>query len=141
MPSVERAGRAFAEDTVKESHESFHKAMERVQDYFKGLHQDTFLEEARIRKRLGEIQSKLYFTEDGLRELKLQREAEKLTRELHAIKKRNVQAQQTFTEDREKHADQQRRRHEPKLRIRLVSAAVVRAPAPAAPAPAPSPAA
>jgi hypothetical protein len=128
LPAVEGAGRTFAQEAVAESRDAFAKAMERVGDYFKSLHQDTHLEEARIRKRLGEIQSKLYFTEDGLRELKLQREQERLTEELHALKKRNTQASESMQGERAKQAELLRRRHEPKLRIRLVAATVCRAP-------------
>jgi hypothetical protein len=130
LPRVEEAARNLAAEALRESHDAFAKAMARVHDYFTGLHQDTFLEEARIRKRLGEIQSKLYFTEDGLRELKLQREADRLSTELHALKKRNTQAQEALQADRDKHAETLRRRHEPKLRIRLIAATLVRAPPP-----------
>lgn len=135
LPAVESVGRSFSADAVKDAHEAFGKSMERVQDYFKGLHQDTHLEEARIRKRLGEIQSKLYFTEDGLRELKLQKEQERLTRDLHDLKKKNTSAQETIAADREKHAEQLRRRHEPKLRIRLLAATIIRPPSPPRPPP------
>lgn len=130
LPAIERAGRLFAEEAVRESREAYAKAMERVADYFKSLNQDTHLEEARIRKRLGEIQSKLYFTEDGLRELKLQREQDRLTEELHALKKRNTAAQEGMSAERGKQAELLRRRHEPKLRIRLVAATLCRAPRP-----------
>lgn len=128
VPLVERAGRAFAQESVKESYDAFAKSMERAKEYFQGMKQDTFLEEARIRKRLGEINSKLYFTEDGLRELKLQQEQDRLTKELHALKKKNTQAGDQIVADRGKEEDKQRRRHEPKLRIRLVAATLVRAP-------------
>jgi len=133
MPAIEGMGRAFAQEAVAESRDAFAKSMERVGDYFKSLHQDTHLEEARIRKRLGEIQSKLYFTEDGLRELKLQREQERLTDELHALKKKHTQAQETMSGERVKQADLLRRRHEPKLRIRLIAATICRAPKAARP--------
>lgn len=134
VPAVERAARSFGQEAVRESHEAFQKAVQGVQHYFQGVRQETFLEEARIRKRLGEIQSKLYFTEDGLRELKLQREQERLTRDLHELRKRNTRASDTISQEREGHIERQRRRHEPKLRIRLVAA--TRVCAPAAPPPA-----
>ena len=79
VPPVEAAARNFAQDAVKESEEIFHKSLGRVTEYFQGLRQETASEETRIRKRLGEIQSKLYFAEDGLRQLKLERERERLT--------------------------------------------------------------
>lgn len=129
VPAVEPAGREFAAEAVRDSQDAFSKSIGRVQQYFQGLKHETFLEEARIRKRLGEIQSKLYFTEDGLRELKLQREQEKLTRELHELRQRNLQAEDTLRGDESGHLEKQRRRHEPKLRIRLVAVTLVAAPA------------
>lgn len=130
---VEAAARRFAETAVRESHEGFEKSIGRVKQYFEGMKHETFLEEARIRKRLGEIQSKLYFTEDGLRELKLQREQEKLTEELHNLKQRNTQAEDTISKNELDQLEKQRRRHEPKLRIRLVAVTVVTRPGPQEP--------
>lgn len=127
MPLVQQASRSFAAASVKESTESFHKAMDRVQQYIQGMRQDTYLEEAKIKKRLGEIQSKLYFTEDGIRERKLQMERDKLTDELHELKQRNKKAESAYVQERAKHEDQLRRRHEPKLKIRLVAAVSTRA--------------
>lgn len=140
VPAVERAGRSFAAAAVRESHEGYGQAMERVKQYVQGMKQDSYLEEAKLRKRLGEIQSKLYFTEDGLRELKLQREQERLTAELHVLKKRGIEAGEATQQEWAKHEETQRRRHEPKLRIRVIGATVTHMPAPVAalePAPAP----
>jgi len=92
------------------------------------MKQDSYLEEAKLRKRLGEIQSKLYFTEDGLRELKLQREQERLTAELHVLKKRGIEAGEATQQEWSKHEETQRRRHEPKLRIRVIGATVTHLP-------------
>lgn len=134
LPAVERAGRIWCAPAVEESKESFYQSIERVRQYFQGMKQDTFLEEARIRKRLGEINSKLYFTEDGVRERKLQGEADRLTEELHALKKKNTQTSVVLEAEGEGAVDKQRRRHEPKLRIRLVAATLIVTQAPPAPA-------
>lgn len=128
LKPVEAAARRFAEEAIAESRESFERAVGRLKQYFEGLKHETFLEEARIKKRLGEIQSKLYFTEDGRRELKLQREQEKLTKDLHRLRQHHTQADDHLEKDETGQLDKQRRRHEPKLRIRLVAVTLVRAP-------------
>jgi hypothetical protein len=126
MPSVESAARAFAQDAIRESHEAFRKYLGRVNEYFQGLRQESAGEEARIRKRLGEIQSKLYFTEDGLRQLKLERERDRLTQELYQLKQKRTQGEEKLSSDESDHVQRQRRRHEPKLQIRLLGATLVR---------------
>lgn len=135
---LEQMAREFAHETLRESQDGFEKAIVRVRQYYEGMKQETFLEEARIRKRLGKIQSKLYFTEDGLRELKLQREQEKLTKELYTLKQRKTHSEDTLVKDESDHVEKQRRRHEPKLRIRLIGVTLVRAPG-SAPEPPPPP--
>lgn len=126
LPMVEAAGRAFAQDAVRESAEAFQKYMGRVSEYFQGLRQETASEETRIRKRLGEIQSKLYFAEDGLRQLKLERERDRLTQELYQLKQKRTQSEDKLSTDETEHGERQRRRHEPKLQVRLVAATLVR---------------
>lgn len=126
MPTVESAARAFAQDAVRESHEAFRKYLGRVNEYFQGLRQESAGEEARIRKRLGEIQSKLYFTEDGLRQLKLERERDRLTQELYQLKQKRTQGEEKLSSDQTEHVQRQRRRHEPKLQVRLLGATLVR---------------
>lgn len=135
LPSVEAAGREFARDAVRESAEAFHKSLGRVDEYFHGLRQESASEEARIKKRLGEIQSKLYFAEDGLRQLKLERERDRLTQELYQLKQKRSLHEDRLTADHLEHAERQRRRHEPKLSVRLVAATLVTEPAAAGPRP------
>lgn len=125
MPNVETAGRAFAAEAGHESADAFHKSLGRVNEYFEGLRQESFTEEARIKKRLGEIQSKLYFTEDGLRQIKLERERERLTKELYQLKQRRTQSEDRLSTDQQDHVERQRRRYEPKLVVRLVAATLV----------------
>ena len=138
MPSVEGAARMFGREAVAESTAEFTKSLGRVNEYFEGLRQQTFAEEARIRKRLGEIQSKLYFAEDGLRQLKLEKERDRLTQDLYHLKQRRTQAEDKLSTDQTDHVERQRRRHEPKLHVRLVGATIV-APASKTPPPPPEP--
>lgn len=126
LPRVEEAGRAFAQEAVRESAEAFQKYMGRVSEYYQGLRQESASEETRIRKRLGEIQSKLYFAEDGLRQLKLERERDRLTQELYQLKQKRTQSEDKLSTDETEHQERQRRRHEPKLQVRLVAATLVR---------------
>ena len=141
LPRIEQVAREFAKEAEKESAEAFNKSLGRVNEYFVGLKQESASEEARIRKRLGEIQSKLYFAEDGLRQLKLERERDKLTQDLYQLKQKRTQHEERLAGDQVEHVERQRRRHEPKLSIRLAAATLVtnaapiRAPAPKEPAP------
>lgn len=137
LPRVEQVAREFAKEAEKESAEAFYKSLGRVNEYFAGLKQETASEEARIRKRLGEIQSKLYFAEDGLRQLKLERERDKLTQDLYLLKQKRTQHDERLTTDQTEHVERQRRRHEPKLSIRLVGATLVTNAAPNRPPPPP----
>lgn len=141
LPRVEVVARDFAKEAEKESAEAFYKSLGRVNEYFAGLKQETASEEARIRKRLGEIQSKLYFAEDGLRQLKLERERDKLTQDLYLLKQKRTQHDERLTTDQTEHVERQRRRHEPKLSIRLVAATLVTnaAPPPSRPVAPPTP--
>lgn len=133
LPKVETTGHAFAAEAVRESAEAFRKSLGRVNEYFEGLRQESFTEEARIKKRLGEIQSKLYFTEDGLRQIKLERERDRLTKELYQLKQRRTQSEDKLSTDQQDHVERQRRRYEPKLLIRLVAATLVAAADPGPP--------
>lgn len=137
LPMVESAGRDFAKEAVAESAEAFNKYMGRVSEYFQGLRQESASEEARIRKRLGEIQSKLYFAEDGLRQLKLERERDRLTQELYHLKQKRTQSDDKLSTDETEHQERQRRRHEPKLQVRLVAATLIRPVSEAPPPPPP----
>lgn len=130
LPRVEQTAREFAKEAEKESAEAFYKSLGRVNEYFAGLKQETASEEARIRKRLGEIQSKLYFAEDGLRQLKLERERDRLTQDLYLLKQKRTQHDERLTTDQLEHVERQRRRHEPKLSVRLVAATLITNPAP-----------
>jgi hypothetical protein len=141
LPRIEGVASDFAKAAVKESAEAFAKSLGRVNEYFAGLKQETASDETRIRKRLGEIQSKLYFAEDGLRQLKLERERDRLTQELYVLKQKRTQHEEKLSTNQVEHIERQRRRHEPKLSIRLVSATLVTNPSPVAPRPPPAPAA
>lgn len=125
MPNVEHAARAFAQEAINESLAEFDKSLGRVNEYFQGLRQQTVAEEVRIRKRLGEIQSKLYFAEDGLRQLKLEKERDRLTQDLYQLKQRRTQAEDKLSTDQSEHVERQRRRYEPKLHVRLVGVTLV----------------
>jgi hypothetical protein len=120
MPHVQKAAMQFAGPGLEETRKAFLKGAERVAAYFTNLRQEAFQKEARLRKRLGEIQSKLYFTEDGLREIKLEKEREKITQQLREIKHDNTQEEQRLLEQEQEQLERQRRRYAPKLNVRLI---------------------
>jgi hypothetical protein len=124
-PAVRAAAREFARPGVEEAHKSFQRSAERVRGYFRGLREESFRAEAKLRKRLGEIQSKLYFTEDGLREIKLEKERERLTQQLRKIKQVNTEREDKLHGDEGDQLERQRRRHAPQLTLRLVGATVL----------------
>lgn len=125
QPAVRKAADAFARPGLEEASKLYKKNAERVTDYYQHLREEAYRKEARLRKRLGEIQSKLYFTEDGLREIKLEKERDRITRQLRELKQQNTEQEQALEAQEEEHLQRQRRRYEPKLSVHLVGVTVL----------------
>lgn len=124
-PAVRRAMDAFARPGLEEAAKLYRKNAQRVAEYYKNLREEAFRQEARLRKRLGEIQSKLYFTEDGLREIKLEKERDRITQQLRDLKQRHAEQDQDLGAQEREHLDRQRRRYEPKLSVHLLGVTVL----------------
>lgn len=125
QPAVRKAAEEFARPGVEEASKLYRKNAQRVTDYYRHLREEAFRQEARLRKRLGEIQSKLYFTEDGLREIKLEKERDRITRKLREMKQQNTEQEQELEQQEQEHLQRQRRRYEPKLSVHLVGVTVL----------------
>lgn len=125
QPAVRKAADAFARPGLEEAAKLYKKNAQRVAEYYRHLRDEAFRQEARLRKRLGEVQSKLYFTEDGLREIKLEKERDRITRKLREMKQQNTEQEQELEQQEEEHLQRQRRRYEPKLSVHLVGVTVL----------------
>jgi hypothetical protein len=125
QPVVKAAANQFAEPGIREAERLYKENAERVRQYFQNLREEAFGTEARLRKRLGEIQSKLYFTENGLREIKLEKERDKVTAQLRELKQRHSEGDQKLASEEQDQLERQRRRYEPKLSVHLVGVSVL----------------
>ncbi|MHB8633768.1 MAG: DEAD/DEAH box helicase, partial [Thermoplasmatota archaeon] len=72
-----------------EAMEELRRSEKRLEEYYERLKEELRSEEAKIRRKRGEIRNRLWFTENGVRERKLEKQDSDLESQLHEITFRN----------------------------------------------------
>ncbi len=106
----------------EEAQEEVRRIEKRLEDYYERLKEEIRLDEAKIRRKMGEIRNRLWFTENGIRERKLEDQYKKLEEQLHELTfKNNRRIEELDTEMKDRLAREQEK-NEPRLVVELIAA-------------------
>lgn len=109
-------------DKREEAQEEIRRAERRLEEYFERQKDELRMEESQIRGKMGKIKNRLYFTENGVRERKLEQEYAALEKQLHELTfKNNRRSEQLETEMKER-LGKEREKNEPRLVVELIGA-------------------
>ncbi len=106
----------------EEAADELRRTEKRLEAYFEKQKEELRQNESKLRRKLGEINSRLYFTEDGVRERKLELEREKIEKQLHEAVFKNNRSEEELDKELEERLTREREKNEPRLKIELISA-------------------
>lgn len=103
-------------------------SLRRIRRYYQQVREEARMHEAKLRRRIGELNSRLWFTEDGLRERRMERERDDLQRQLAEIKQGNKQMLEALDEEEAQRLARESGKHKPTVRLELVGVTRVEPP-------------
>ncbi len=106
----------------EEAMEELRRTEKRLEAYYEKQKEELRQDESKLRRRLGEINSRLYFTEDGVRERKLEAEREKTEKLLHEAVFKNNRSEEQLDTELEERLGREREKNEPRLVVELIGA-------------------
>lgn len=106
----------------EEAQDEIRRAEKRLEEYYERLKEETRLEESKIRRKMGDIRNRLYFTEDGVRERKLEQQYEKLQEQLHDLTFKNNRRVEKLDKEMEDRLGREQEKNEPRLVVELIGA-------------------
>ncbi len=106
----------------EEAAEELRRTEKRLEDYFERQKEEIRLDESKIRRKMGEIRSRLYFTEDGVRERKLEGQYGKLEEQLHEMTFKNNRREEELDGEFKARLEREREKQEPRLELQLIGA-------------------
>ncbi len=106
----------------EEAQEELRRTEKRLEAYYDKQKEELRQNEAKLRRKLGEINSRLYFTEDGVRERKLELEREKIEKHLHEAVFKNNRSEEELDKELEERLGREREKNEPRLELSLIGA-------------------
>lgn len=98
------------------------KTQERLAAYYEQMRDETRREDVRLRRRIGEINAKIFYTEDRIRLLRLEKERDLLAEELDKVKKKSRRALEHLELEEHERLSKEAERARPTVKIRLVAA-------------------
>ncbi len=98
------------------------KTQERLQAYYEQMRDETRREDVRLRRRIGEINAKIFYTEDRIRLMRLEKERDMLAEELDKVKKKSRRALEHLELEEHERLAKEAERARPTVKIRLVAA-------------------
>ncbi len=105
-----------------EALEELRRVEKRLEEYFERQKEEIRHNEMKIRRKMGDIRNRLYFTEDGIRERKLEQDYEKLEKQLHESTFKNNRKIEELDSDLQERLAKEREKNEPRLQIELIGA-------------------
>jgi superfamily II DNA or RNA helicase len=106
----------------EEAQEEVRRTEKRLEQYYEKLKEEIRQEEAKIRHEMGKIRNRLWFTENGVRERKLEEQFQAKEAQLHeATFKNNRRVEELDRELKDKLAREQEK-NEPRLTVELIGA-------------------
>ena len=106
----------------EEAADELRRTEKRLEDYFERQKEEIRLDESKIRRKMGGIRSRLYFTEDGVRERKLELQYQKLEEQLHEMTFKNNRREEELDNELQERLNREREKQEPRLEVQLIGA-------------------
>ncbi|MGB1586066.1 MAG: SNF2-related protein [Thermoplasmatota archaeon] len=105
-----------------EAAEELRRTEKRLEEYYERQKHELRQDESKIRQKMGKIRSRLYFTEDGVRERKLELEFEKLEKQLHEMTFKNNRREEELDAELKERLGKEQEKNEPRLELELIGA-------------------
>ena len=106
----------------EEAAEELRRTEKRLEEYYERQKDELRIDESKVRQKMGKIRSRLYFTEDGVRERKLEGEFEKLEKQLHEMTFKNNRREEELDAELKDRLSKEQEKNEPRLVVELISA-------------------
>lgn len=106
----------------EEAQEELRRSEKRLEEYYERLKEELRSEEAKIRRKRGDIRNRLWFTENGVRERKLELQDQQLEGQLHEITFRNNRKAEDLDKELKERLEREREKNEPRLTVELIGA-------------------
>lgn len=98
------------------------KTQERLTAYYEQMRDEARREDVKLRRRIGQINAKIFYTEDRIRLMRLEKERDLLAEELEKIKKKSRRALEHLELEERERLAKEAERARPTVKIRLVAA-------------------
>jgi superfamily II DNA or RNA helicase len=105
-----------------ESQEELRRTEKRLEAYYERLKEEIRAEEAKVRHKMGAIRNRLWFTEDGVRERKLEDQYGALEQNLHDATFKNNRRVEELDKELKARLEREREKNEPRLTVELIGA-------------------
>ncbi len=98
------------------------KTQERLAAYYEQMRDESRREDVKLRRRIGQINAKIFYTEDRIRLLRLEKERDLLAEELDKVKRKSRRAMEHLELEERERLAKEAERARPTVKIRLVAA-------------------
>ncbi|HET6399109.1 MAG TPA: helicase-related protein, partial [Candidatus Thermoplasmatota archaeon] len=106
----------------EEAQEELRRIEKRLEEYYEKLKEEIRMDEAKLRRKMGDIRNRLWFTEDGVRERKLESQYEDFEKQLHDLTFRNNRRVEELDKELKDRLAREHEKNEPRLVLELVAA-------------------
>jgi len=106
----------------EEAQAEVRRAEKRLEEYYERLKEEIRAEEAKIRHKMGQIRNRLWFTENGIRERKLEDQYTALEATLHDATFKNNRRVEDLDKELKDRLAREQEKNEPRLVIELIGA-------------------
>ncbi len=94
----------------------------RLEDYYERMKEEIRADEAKIRRKMGDIRNRLWFTENGVRERKLEDQFGGLEAQLHDLTFKNNRRVEELDKELKDRLAREQEKNEPRLVVELIGA-------------------
>lgn len=106
----------------EEAQEEVRRTEKRLEAYYEGLKEEIRSDEAKIRRKMGDIRNRLWFTENGVRERKLEEQFGSLETNLHDMTFKNNRRVEELDKELKERLAREHEKNEPRLVVELIGA-------------------
>jgi superfamily II DNA or RNA helicase len=106
----------------EEAMEEVRRTEKRLEEYYERLKEEIRMDEAKIRRKMGDIRNRLWFTENGVRERKLEDQFGSLEASLHDLTFKNNRRVEELDKELKDRLAREQEKNEPRLVVELIGA-------------------
>jgi superfamily II DNA or RNA helicase len=106
----------------EEAMEEVRRTEKRLEEYYERLKEEIRMDEAKIRRKMGDIRNRLWFTENGVRERKLEDQFGSLESQLHDLTFKNNRRVEELDKELKDRLAREQEKNEPRLVVELIGA-------------------